>query len=146
MKNWHDYLHLANKVMALALFLFGTWHGLIDHDKVDQALKEYTKQTGTGNLVLAAAIEDLFDYSDIDESAHDPALQQQYAQVAINAINKINDPYQAYEKYFGRCQANKPRFHGYVYDYFYGYYLDVLKSLHKQFKINSISFNFDCAY
>lgn len=27
--------------------------------------------------------------------------------------------------------------------YFYGHYIDVLKSLHKQFKINSISFNFD---
>jgi hypothetical protein len=61
--------------------------------------------------------EDVFDYSSIDESAHDPERQQQYARVAIQAINAVKNPQQEYlNKYFGRCQANKQQFRNYAYE------------------------------
>lgn len=42
--------------------------------------------------------------------------QEQYAQVALNAINQVSSPYQDYQRYFGRCQNNKRRFRSYVYE------------------------------
>ena len=61
--------------------------------------------------------EDVFDYKSIDESAHDPGRQQQYAQAAIQAVNAVTNPQQEYlTKYFGRCQANKRQFRNYVYE------------------------------
>jgi hypothetical protein len=60
--------------------------------------------------------EDIFDYRLVDDSAGDWMRQQQYADVAINAINKIGNPYQDYQRYFGRCQNNKRRFREYVYE------------------------------
>lgn len=60
--------------------------------------------------------DDVFDYSTIDESLGDPGKQAQYAQVAVNAINLIDDPVKQYQKFFGRCQANKNRFRQYAYE------------------------------
>jgi len=61
--------------------------------------------------------DDVFDYSRIDESAHDPERQKQYAHAAIQAINAVTNPQEEYHrKYFGRCQANKRQFRTYVYE------------------------------
>ena len=60
--------------------------------------------------------EDIFDYTLVDNTAGDWMRQQQYADVAIKAINSVVDPYQDYRKYFGRCQYNKRHFRTYVYE------------------------------
>lgn len=60
--------------------------------------------------------EDIFDYSRIDTNLGDYGRQLQYAQLAIDAINRIENPHQEYQKYFGRCQANKAQFRTYVYN------------------------------
>ena len=73
-------------------------------------LRQYLKDSGFD------IFDDVFDYSQIDESVGDVAKQKQYAQVAINAINMINNPSAEYQHYFGRCQANKNRFRSYVYE------------------------------
>lgn len=74
-------------------------------------LRQYLKDSGFD------IFEDVFNYGLIDESAADPMRQLQYAQVAIEAINKINNPQEEYrQKYFGRCQRNKRRFRQYVYE------------------------------
>jgi len=73
-------------------------------------LREYLKQQGFD------IFEDVFDYSNINESVNDPDRQRQYAQVAINAINQVTNPEQEYaRKYFGRCQYNKNHFRTYAY-------------------------------
>jgi hypothetical protein len=59
--------------------------------------------------------EDIFDYSIVNNSAADPMQQQQYAQVAINAITQLGDPAEMYRRHFYRFQQNKARFHTYVY-------------------------------
>ena len=75
-------------------------------------LREYLKQQGFDTF------EDVFDYASIDESIGDPERQQQYAQVAISAINSVKNPAQEYtNKYFGRCQYNKNHFRDYVYNH-----------------------------
>jgi hypothetical protein len=73
-------------------------------------LRQYLKDSGFD------IFEDIFDYSIINEADGDPFKQQQYAQVAINAINDVKDPVQEYRRYFGRCQNNKRRFRTYVYE------------------------------
>ena len=74
-------------------------------------LRQYLKDSGFD------IFDDIFDYSSIDELAHDPGRQVQYAQVAIDAINQVNNPAQEYrQRYFGRCQHNKRRFRQYVYE------------------------------
>lgn len=73
-------------------------------------LRQYLKDSGFD------IFDDVFDYSRIDECTHDPQRQQQYAQVAIDAINNIANPHNEYQqKYFGRCQYNKNHFRKYVY-------------------------------
>jgi hypothetical protein len=58
----------------------------------------------------------VFDYTKIDHSAYDPERQRQYARVAIDAINAVQNPAQEYtNRYFGRCQHNKTHFRKYVY-------------------------------
>jgi hypothetical protein len=74
-------------------------------------LRQYLKDSGFD------IFDDVFDYSRIDELAYDPMRQAQYAQVAIDAINNVSNPYLEYRaKYFGRCQANKRQFRNYVYN------------------------------
>jgi hypothetical protein len=74
-------------------------------------LRQYLKDSGFD------IFDDVFDYTGIDELAHDPMRQQQYAQVAINAVNAVTNPQAEYRsKYFGRCQANKTQFRTYVYE------------------------------
>lgn len=73
-------------------------------------LRRYLKQQGFDTF------EDVFDYTLINEQANDPGQQQQYARVAINAINCVTNPEQEYKlRYFGRCQYNKNHFRKYVY-------------------------------
>jgi hypothetical protein len=71
-------------------------------------LRQYLKSQGFD------IFEDIFDYSNIDELTHDPDRQRQYAQTAIQAIQRIQDPCQDYRKLFGRCQNNKRRFFSYA--------------------------------
>jgi hypothetical protein len=74
-------------------------------------LRQYLKDVGFD------IFDDVFDYSQIDEHTHDPMRQQQYAQAAIDAVNKVTNPAQEYRsKYFGRCQYNKNYFRIYVYN------------------------------
>jgi hypothetical protein len=73
-------------------------------------LREYLKAQGFD------IFEDIFDYSIVDETLPDYGRQVQYAQVAINAINKITSPYGSYCENFYRFQQNKKRFHDYVYE------------------------------
>ena len=73
-------------------------------------LREYLKAQGFD------IFEDLFDYSIVDNNAPDPLQQRQYAQVAVNAINKINNPAQLYRQHFYRFLNNKRRYHEYVYE------------------------------
>lgn len=74
-------------------------------------LRQYLKDSGFD------IFDDVFDYSQIDETAYDPMRQAQYAQAAIQAVNAVTNPQQEYQqKYFGRCQANKRQFRNYVYD------------------------------
>ena len=73
-------------------------------------LREYLKAQGFD------IFEDIFDYSIVNERSGDREQQQQYAQVALNGIAKINNPYQDYQKYFYRCVLNRIRFHAYVYE------------------------------
>lgn len=73
-------------------------------------LRHYLKEQGFD------IFDDVFDYSQINEQAGDPDRQQQYAQVAIDAINSVKNPYLEYHRYFGRCQNNKKRFRSYVYE------------------------------
>lgn len=74
-------------------------------------LRHYLKDAGFD------IFDDVFDYSRIDESAHDPERQKQYAQVAMQAIIAVTNPQDEYRmKYFGRCQANKRQFRSYVYE------------------------------
>lgn len=73
-------------------------------------LREYLKAQGFD------IFEDLFDYSIVDNNAPDPLQQRQYAQVAVNAINKINNPAQLYKQHFYRFLNNKRRYHEYVYE------------------------------
>lgn len=73
-------------------------------------LRQYLKDSGFD------IFEDVFDYSRIDEMSYDPERQRQYAQVAIDAINRVSNPREEYlRRYFGRCQANKRQFRNYVY-------------------------------
>jgi hypothetical protein len=72
-------------------------------------LRHYLREQGFDTF------EDVFDYSRIDEQAGDPERQLQYAQVAIDAVNRIKNPYLEYHRYFGRCQNNKQHFRTYVY-------------------------------
>jgi hypothetical protein len=72
-------------------------------------LREYLKAEGFD------IFEDVFDYSTIHDQAPDPYQQRQYAQVAINAINNLTDPYRFYQNNFHRLQHNKQLFHSYVY-------------------------------
>jgi hypothetical protein len=60
--------------------------------------------------------EDIFDYTLVDDNAGDWMRQEQYAQVALNAIARVGNPYNDYQRYFGRCQHNKNRFRTYVYE------------------------------
>jgi hypothetical protein len=73
-------------------------------------LRDYLKEQGFD------IFEDIFDYSIVNERSGDREQQQQYAQVALNGIAKINNPYQDYQKYFYRCVLNRIRFHAYVYE------------------------------
>lgn len=73
-------------------------------------LRHYLKEQGFDTF------EDVFDYSQINEQVGDPERQRQYAQVAIEAINRVQNPYAEYHRYFGRCQNNKKRFRSYVYE------------------------------
>jgi hypothetical protein len=73
-------------------------------------LRKYLKEQGFD------IFEDVFNYRSINENAHDPERYAQYAQVAIDAVRKIKDPVEEYQRYFGRCQANKQRFRTYVYE------------------------------
>ena len=73
-------------------------------------LRQYLKDSGFD------IFEDLFDYRFIDEAIGDPNKQLAYGQVAIDAIKRITNPVQDYQRYFGRCQNNKRRFRGYVYE------------------------------
>jgi hypothetical protein len=73
-------------------------------------MREHLKASGFD------VFEDIFDYSLIDESAGDMMRQQQYAQVALQAIEQVKNPFQDYQRYFGRCQNNKRRFREYVYE------------------------------
>lgn len=73
-------------------------------------LRHYLKEQGFDTF------EDVFDYSQINEQVGDPERQRQYAQVAVEAINRVQNPYAEYHRYFGRCQNNKKRFRSYVYE------------------------------
>jgi hypothetical protein len=73
-------------------------------------LREYLKSNGFD------VFEDVFDYSIIDENLGDVGKQLAYSQVAVNAINKIENPHSTYLQLFGRCQANKKRFSAYAYE------------------------------
>lgn len=73
-------------------------------------LRQYLKEQGFD------VFEDIFDYSIVDDNAPDILSQIQYSQVAINAINKISNPYGSYCELFHRFQKNKQRFHEYVYE------------------------------
>lgn len=73
-------------------------------------LRHYLKDQGFD------IFEDIFDYSIAEENVGDILSQNQYSQVAINAINKINNPYGDYCQMFYRFQKNKQRFHEYVYE------------------------------
>jgi len=73
-------------------------------------LRQYLKDSGFD------IFDDVFDYSQVDEASGDVAKQQQYAHVAITAIDMVNNPAQYYQRYFDRCQANKNRFRSYVYE------------------------------
>lgn len=73
-------------------------------------LRHYLKEQGFD------IFEDVFDYDRIDETAQDPRRQHEYSIIAIEAINRIKDPQKEYDRFFGRCQANKNRFRGYVYE------------------------------
>jgi len=73
-------------------------------------LRQYLKDNGFD------IFEDVFDYSIVNEQQGNVGKQLTYSQVAINAINKIQNPYNEYQKYFGRCQANKNKFRSYVYE------------------------------
>jgi len=73
-------------------------------------LRQYLKASGFD------IFEDVFDYSQINENTGDVEKQSQYAQVAIDAINRVQNPEQDYRRYFGRCQNNKKRFRSYVYE------------------------------
>jgi hypothetical protein len=80
-------------------------------------LRQYLKQSGFD------VFEDVFDYSQVDTTANDPAQQRQYASVAIAAINAVGDPAKEYtNKYFGRCQYNKNHFRKYVYQQWHRLY------------------------
>jgi hypothetical protein len=73
-------------------------------------MRQYLKDSGFD------VFDDVFDYSKIDHSAYDPERQRQYAKVAIDAINAVQNPAQEYtNRYFGRCQHNKTHFRKYVY-------------------------------
>ena len=73
-------------------------------------LRQYLKDRGFD------IFEDIFDYSAINESLGDAGKQVQYSRVAIDAINRVGNPALDYQQYFGRCQNNKKRFRGYVYE------------------------------
>jgi len=72
-------------------------------------LREHLKQSGFD------VFEDIFDYRLVDEMAADPMRQAQYAQVAVDAIQRVKDPAAEYQRLFGRCQQNKNNFRNYVY-------------------------------
>jgi len=72
-------------------------------------LRQYLKDEGFD------IFEDLFDYSQIDESAHYPEKQSQYADVAVAAIEKINSVPLVYNQCVDRCRHNKRIFRNYVY-------------------------------
>jgi hypothetical protein len=74
-------------------------------------MREYLKQQGFD------VFDDVFDYSIVKDHSNDHDRQQQYAQVAINAITSVRNPVKDYHiKYFGRCQYNKNHFRTYVYN------------------------------
>lgn len=73
-------------------------------------LREYLKAEGFDIW------EDVFDYSTVDDNfPGDVMRQQQYALVAVDAINNLNNPEKFYQQHFYRLQQNKANFHKYVY-------------------------------
>jgi len=73
-------------------------------------LRQYLKDSGFD------IFEDIFDYSQVDFSKGDPVKMQQFCQVAVDAINKVDDPWQEYQSIRSRCQNNRDRFRSYVYE------------------------------
>ena len=73
-------------------------------------LRQYLKDSGFD------IFEDIFDYSNIDNSKNDPVQMQQYCQVAVDAVNQIKNPWQEYQTIRNRCQGNRDRFRSYVYE------------------------------
>lgn len=73
-------------------------------------LRDYLKRQGFD------IFEDIFDYTIVDERAHDPVQYQQYAQVAIDAITKLQDPLATWRDMFYRLQCNRERFHTYAHE------------------------------
>jgi len=72
-------------------------------------LRQYLKDAGFD------IFEDLFDYSRIDETLYYPQKQQQYADVAVAAIEQINNVPEVYARCAERCRRNKYIFRKYVY-------------------------------
>jgi hypothetical protein len=74
-------------------------------------LRQYLKDSGFD------IFEDLFDYSQIDETQRYVGQQaEMYAEVATKTIAKIQKPFTEYQRYFYRCQQNKKRFCEYTYE------------------------------
>jgi hypothetical protein len=75
-----------------------------------EPLRQYLKDSGFD------IFEDIFDYSQEPAGISDEVRQKHYAQIAIDAINRVQNPAEEYKQYAGRCWENKKRFHAYVYE------------------------------
>jgi hypothetical protein len=67
-------------------------------------LREFLKEQGFD------VFEDYFDYSSINHNLGDVGLQEEYARVAVEGINNLQDAANLYRRDFGRLQNNKKMF------------------------------------